>query len=58
MVTAFVRQRLPLVPFHVRQRLRMVTFSVRQRGQTEGGRRAKGAPRGGAGELGGHARIP
>ena len=31
MVTAFVRQRLPLVPFHVRQRLRMVTFSVRQR---------------------------
>lgn len=49
MVTAFVRQRLPLVTFHVRQRLHAVTFSVRQRGQTEGGRRAKGAPRGGAG---------
>ena len=31
MVTAFVRQRLPLVTFHVRQRLHAVTFSVRQR---------------------------
>ncbi len=49
---------LPAVRFLVRQHPPQVRFQVRQCGQTEGGRRAKGAPRGGAGGSSAVTREP